>query len=414
MKFGTDGLRGRANTEIGAELALRLGNAAASTLGPRVAVAMDTRPSGPMLEAAVVAGVAAAGGRALRCGVLPTPGLSALVAELDADAGIMITASHNPARDNGLKVLARGGGKLEAAGRAALERALGEALVNATEVGGVEVVANAQERYVAAVLAAARGPGRWLTGHTVVVDTANGAATGIAGRVLAALGARVIAIGDGRGDAINAGVGAVHPEAMVAAVRSHGAAAGIALDGDADRVVLCDATGRIVDGDGILYLLGAGSSVVGTIMSNAGLERALAARGTRLVRAAVGDANVADAMRAHAASLGAEPSGHVLFADGLPTGCGLLAALRALAPDPSTLAARLADYRPTFQAHAVGPRKALDGLAAAIAELEVDGARVVARPSGTEPVVRLMVEHDDARRARSGVDTLVRLLGELP
>jgi phosphoglucosamine mutase len=247
-----------------------------------------------------------------------------------------------------------------------------------------------------------------------VLDAANGAARLHAARLLRNLGAEVHAIGEGEGDGINDGCGAVHPERMCAEVRSVGADAGLALDGDADRVVLCDGEGAVLDGDAILWLLARGPVAVGTIMSNEGLARGLAARGTTLVRVPVGDAHVARGMVEHDASIGAEPSGHVLFADGLPTGCGLLAGLRALAAGGVSLRSGMVGYAPTFQAHGKAAVAPLEPLAPAIARIEAEGGRVVARKSGTEPIVRVMVEHVDPAQARAGLDTLLGILGAEP
>ncbi|MEN9786112.1 MAG: phosphoglucosamine mutase [Pseudomonadota bacterium] len=427
VRFGTDGVRGRVGGEVHAELALALGNALAVELGARgvegpVAVAMDTRPSGPMLEAAVVAGICAAGARAVRCGVIPTAGLSHVVAAHGWGAGVMITASHNPAHDNGLKVVDARGRKADPALREALERRMAVARVHDDVPGDVVVWDEAGDEWVDAVRR--RVPrGAWLSGTRIVLDAANGAARGHAARLLGHLGAEVIAIGEGSGAAINDACGAVHPGALAAEVRRTGADAGIALDGDADRVVLCDSQGAILDGDAILWLLAGGGTVVGTVMSNDGLARGLAARGVSLVRSAVGDSHVAAAMEAHGAALGAEPSGHVLFADGLPTGCGMLAALRALAPDARGLRSRLEGYRPTRQVHATVPRGGVAGgqapppqaedprLREAMGALEARGCRIVVRPSGTEPVTRIMVEHEDEGVARAGLDTLRAILG---
>ncbi len=418
IRFGTDGVRGRVPGEMGPALALALGNAAAEyavrVLGGgavRVAVAQDSRPSGGMLEAAVIAGITAAGATAVRCGVLPTPGLSAVVAEEGWAGGVMITASHNPAHDNGLKVLDAAGRKPSDAHRRALEGLLAAPLVLATAPGDVHEFAEAGDLWLAAVRRKVPG-GAWLKGTRIVVDAANGAARGRAAQLVRNLGAEVVTIGEGSGAQINEGCGAVHPALISAAVLEHAADAGIALDGDGDRVIVCDDAGRVLDGDALLWLLADGPVAVGTIMSNEGLARGLAARGTTLLRTPVGDAHVAAAMVASGARVGAETSGHVLFADGLPTGCGLLAGLRALAGGPHRLQARLEGYAPTVQVHGKRPRQSLEVLAPTIAQLEEIGCRVVARASGTEPIVRVMVEHADAARARAGLDRLLALLGE--
>ncbi len=414
MKFGTDGIRGRANVDVTPELAMALGNALVGALGPRIGVARDTRPSGPMLAAATIAGICAAGGEAVDLGVLPTPGLSALVPLLKLDGGVIVTASHNPAADNGLKAVDATGEKLDDVARKRIEAALDAPLVHA-EPGPVTTAPDAAERYVAAVLDALPR-GRWLAGRTIVLDTANGASTGLAGRVLGALGARVIAVADGDG-AINDGCGALHPANALDAVRAHGADAGIALDGDGDRGHVLLPDGRVLDGDAMLWLCATstgapeawgGTPVVGTVMSNGGLVAALAARGIRLVRAQVGDANVAAAMEETGAQLGGEPSGHVLFADGLPTADGLLTALRALHPDPRTVPDRLVGLVPHAQLNVAVrvPPDRIQATAPVASALREEGARVVVRASGTEPVVRLMVEHIDPDVARSGLDRL--------
>jgi phosphoglucosamine mutase len=364
-----------------------------------------------MLEAAVIAGITAAGATAVRCGVLPTPGLSAVVAEEGFAGGVMITASHNPAHDNGLKVLDGAGRKPSASHRSALEALLAGPLVLVDAPGDVMDFAEAGDVWLAAVRRRLPG-GAWLKGTRIVIDAANGAARGRAAQLVRNLGAEVVAIGEGSGAQINEGCGAVHPALLSAAVREHAADAGIALDGDGDRVIVCDDAGRVLDGDALLWLLADGPVAVGTIMSNEGLARGLAARGTTLLRTPVGDAHVAAAMVASGARVGAETSGHVLFADGLPTGCGLLAGLRALAGGPHRLQARLEGYTPTVQVHGKRPRQPLDVLSPTMAQLEDAGCRVVARASGTEPIVRVMVEHADAARARAGLDRLLALLGE--
>lgn len=414
MRFGTDGVRGRAGETVTATGAMALGAAVVEALGPRVAVAGDPRPSSPMLVAAVAAGVAAAGGEAVDLGTLPSPALSWHVARFGFDAGVMVTASHNPAADNGLKVFGADGSKPDAATRAALEARLAAPRLSGPP-GRVRRDADAGAAYVEALLAAVGG-GRWLKAHTIVLDTANGASTGLAARVLGALGARVWAMGDGPGDRINDGVGALHPEALAARVVEVGADAGIALDGDGDRGALVDAHGRVLDGDALLWLAAGGAveppAVVGTVMTNLGLEHALGGLGVRLLRTAVGDAEVAEGMRRIGARLGGEPSGHLLFADGPPTADGLYACLRALRPGVRTLADRLSGYVPATQAHGTVPGGALPPgrIDAAVAGLERAGARVVVRPSGTEPVVRVMVEHVDPAVARAGLDSLLSLL----
>jgi phosphoglucosamine mutase len=300
-----------------------------------------------------------------------------------------------------------------------------EALLNVAptwseSTGGVTVERGSSLGYRVAILDALAGRegAKWLAGNRVVIDTANGAGTLHASRVLEALGAEVVAIGDGEGDRINEGCGALHPEAMVEAVRTHGAIAGIGLDGDGDRIAVCDATGRVLDGDAILWLCATdptrdvGDVVVGTVMTNGGLEEALAARGIRMVRTPVGDTHVAEEMRRIGAKLGGEPSGHILFADGLPTADGLLAGLRALHPDPATLSERLAGLTLHPQVHAavkVG-RDRIPRCEAEIASLRQAGARVIVRGSGTEPVVRVMVEYPDLQVAAAGRDRLVALL----
>lgn len=406
VKFGTDGVRGRVGEEITEELARALGWAAVQVLGRRLALARDTRPSGPSLAAAWCAGAVMAGGEVKDLGVLPTPGLSAAIPALGLDGGVMITASHNPASDNGLKALDARGHKVGPAQRAAIEAAVA-AGPPPLAAGGLERPDDAGERYIRAVLAALPH-GRWLAGRTVVVDAANGAGRGLAATVVERLGARVVRTGEGDGAAINEGCGALHPDALRAAVRSAEADVGIALDGDGDRGAVVLADGTELDGDAILWLCATGPVLVGTIMSNGGLERALAGRGIRFERAAVGDANVAERMVATGALVGGEPSGHVLFADALPTADGLVAALRAIHPDPRGVAGRLAGFTrdPQVNTSARVPGARVAAVTERVRALEAAGARVVVRASGTEPVVRVMVEHPDAKVAEEGARVL--------
>lgn len=426
--FGTDGVRGRANVDVTAELAVALGRAVTRELGRRVAIAWDPRPSSPMLVSAVAAGVASGGGTALRLGVLPTPGLGLLLQQGGYDAGVMVTASHNKASDNGLKVLEQGGEKAGAAAvrriEAGLEGRAAWARGPAPVPGLIQEEAGAVERYVAALRALVAEPAeRPLAGRRLVFDAGNGAAVAAGRMLLEGLGAEVVALGDGDGGRINEGCGALHPGAMVEAVKARRADAGIALDGDGDRVVLCTASGRVLDGDAILWVLAARSwpgavegkpVVVGTIMSNLGLEQGLKARGIQLQRTPVGDAEVLVGMRRHRALFGGEPSGHILLSGGPPGADGLYVALRVLGADPAGVDHALEGYRPSHQAHRTVPGVHTEeptlplGL---IAEIEGRGARVVIRPSGTEPVLRIMVEHLDRGVAERDAQALYEELG---
>ncbi len=397
MKFGTDGIRGRAGVEVDEALAEAVGNAVVRVLGPEVILARDTRPSGPALLAAAVRGVVAAGGHATNLGILPTPGLSSRVAA-GGSAGIMVTASHNPPEDNGLKVLGAGGGKLDAA----VLRALGAAIdTPVAAAGGTAREATAVDDYVA-VLLAALPPGRWLSGRRVLFDAASGAGAAAGEAVLRALGADVVPFG---GPAINVACGAVHPEHAARALREHSCDVGVLLDGDGDRIALLDRDGRVLDGDALLWLCRREPRMVGTVMTNLGLERALAREGIPLFRSPVGDAEVAAAMREHGAPVGGEPSGHLLFADGPPTADGLYAGLRALAAHP---ALETSGFTPSHQAHSAVRDVTLPELD--LRFIEAAGARAVVRKSGTEPVVRVMVEHEDAAVATALRDRVVAML----
>lgn len=384
MQFGTDGIRGKAGEEINADLAFRLGNAVARTIGSTVWVARDTRPSSPGLSDAVVAGVVAAGGLATSLGVLPTPGLSARLAVDPGGAGVMVTASHNPEADNGLKVLFADGRKLGSGVLAAITREI-ERPVNATG-GRSRALGDGVDRY-AGWLLDHLPPGRWLEGRRVLLDAAMGAAAGVGRQVLLSLGAEVDVF-PGRG--INDRCGSVHPQFAALALRKGGHDAALVLDGDGDRVAMVASDGRILDGDHLLWILRRGPVMVGTVMTNMGLERALAGEGIRLHRSPVGDTHVAASMADLGAPVGGEPSGHLLLVDGTPTADGLLAGLRALALSP-TLSTE--GYTPFPQAHA-----SLKDVVRTDVDTQfvVDqGGRVVVRKSGTEAVVRVMVEHPD-------------------
>ena len=414
IRFGTDGVRGAAGewpiTPAGARA---IGKAVAiwahqGGAVPQVLVARDPRESGPALEEAVVAGIIDGGARALVGGVMPTAAASCAIAAHGLAAGVVLTASHNPWSDNGLKVLVAGGSKLLRP--AALEAVFGAARPPGLSAGSAGPLPDPLAPWRAAM------PDLDLTGVTVLLDAASGAGYHAAVPVLEARGARVIRRDPApTGHNINAGTGAMHPP-TAAEVAATGADLCVCLDGDADRVVLVDPTSGVLDGDDLLWLLSQGSEgpLVGTIMSNGGLEAAL---GGRLVRAPVGDRYVAERMAESSARFGAEPSGHVLFADGMPTGDGLYSALRAMAAVAHGERARLplpvgGWTRWPQVHHAVrftGPRVPLDGLQTLDA-VRRSGQRAVVRYSGTEPKLRIMVEGmgSGAQSPRSLVDEIAR------
>ena len=423
--FGTDGIRGTANQPpMTAEIALRLGLAAGGhfTRGDhrhRVVIGKDTRLSGYMLEPALTAGFIAMGMDVTLLGPLPTPGVAMLTRSLRADLGVVISASHNPYQDNGIKLFGPDGYKLSDDIELAIEeRMRGSAedgLAAPSELGRAVRLEGARGRYIEA-LKASLPRGMSLNGLRIVIDCANGAAYGVAPKLLWELGADVIELGTSpNGFNINARCGSTHPQAMCAAVLEHGADLGIALDGDADRIVLADERGELIDGDQILAVLaqswraGAllrGGGVVGTTMSNLGLERYLSSQGLSLHRAPVGDRYVVEQMRASGHNLGGEQSGHIIMTDFATTGDGLLAGLQMLAvmrrqerpmsefgrafqPLPQRLRnCRLNGGRPLEEAEV---RSCI-----AAAEARLDGrGRMLVRPSGTEPLIRVMVEADD-------------------
>jgi phosphoglucosamine mutase len=434
--FGTDGVRGRANVDLTAELALDLAVAAAHVLGdagafeghrPVAVVGRDTRVSGEFLSAAVTAGLASAGVDVYDVGVLPTPAIAFLTDVLKADLGVVLSASHNPMPDNGIKFFARGGHKLADDVEDAVEKRLRETWTRPTgaAVGRISGYDEGAERYVEHLLGTL--PQR-LDGLKVVVDCAHGAAYSVAPEALRRAGAEVVAIGaEPDGLNINDGYGSTHLERLQAAVREHGADAGIAHDGDADRCLAIDAAGEPVDGDQILAVLALamrdagtlrGDTVVATVMSNLGFRLAMEREGLHMVATAVGDRYVLEAMKAGGFSLGGEQSGHVVLLDHATTGDGLLTALHLLARMASTGTplAELAGVMvrlPQVLVNVKGvDRGGVDGCAPlkeAVTEAEqVLGrtGRVLLRPSGTEPVVRVMVEAPSAEQAREVADRL--------
>ncbi len=428
--FGTDGVRGLANEELTPELALSLAASAARVLAahdrshrPVAVVGRDPRASGEMLEAAVVAGLTSAGADVLRLGVLPTPAVAYLVGSLEADLGVMISASHNPMPDNGIKLFAAGGHKLPDGIEDEIEAGLAAPVARPTGigVGRVKDVPDAGERYIQHLLSATPHP---LAGLRVVVDCANGASSFAAPEVYRKAGAEVIAIhADPDGVNINEHCGSNHPDALRAAVVEHGADLGIAHDGDADRCVAVDAAGELIDGDQIMAVLALAlaetgeltkNTLVATVMSNLGLHLAMRAHEINLVTTAVGDRYVLEELRASGLALGGEQSGHVVLPAFATTGDGLLTALRVMSRMAST-GKSLADLAavmhrlpqvlvnvPVADKAAVAVSAAVrDAVGAVEAELGDEG-RVLLRPSGTEQLVRVMVEapaHDTAQAA---------------
>ncbi|SDE88995.1 phosphoglucosamine mutase [Pseudonocardia oroxyli] len=435
--FGTDGVRGLANGELlTPELAVAVSASAARVLAsgkdrPAVLVGRDPRASGEMLEAAVCAGLASAGADAVRLGVLPTPAVAHLVGTLGADLGVMISASHNAMPDNGIKLFAAGGHKLPDALELEIEQGLaaGGARPTGADIGRVRDLPDALDRYLAHLLASTPTS---LAGLRVVVDCAHGAASEAAPAAYAKAGASVVALhASPDGLNINAGVGSTHMESLCEAVVRERADLGIAHDGDADRCLAVDATGRIVDGDQVMAVLAlamreAGELVedtlVATVMSNLGLRIAMSEAGITLRTTAVGDRYVLEDLREHGFSLGGEQSGHVVLPGHATTGDGLLTALRLMARMASTgrsladLASVVTVLPQVLQNVAVADKEAVaasPAVAAAVARAEAElgsTGRVLLRPSGTEQLVRVMVEaptQDTADRIATALAAVV-------
>jgi phosphoglucosamine mutase len=440
--FGTDGIRGRANTgAMTPGVAMRAGMAAGRifTRGDhrhRVVIGKDTRLSGYMIESALVAGFTAVGMDVFQFGPLPTPAVAMLTRSLRADIGVMITASHNQYQDNGIKFFGPDGRKLsdehEAQIEALMDGGLESGLATSPKLGRAKRIDDSQARYIEF---AKRTFPRALTleGMRIVLDCANGASYKVAPEALWELGAEVIPLGvTPDGFNINSGCGSTAPEAMSAKVREMRANFGIALDGDADRVVMCDENGRIIDGDQILALLakaGAangtlkGNGVVGTVMSNAGLDRYLKSLDLKLARAQVGDRYVLEQMYKGNYNIGGEQSGHIVLADFSPTGDGLIAALQVLAVlaaqgKPASEAAHLFEPMPQVLESVrflKGSPLANDRVAQCIkdGEARLNGSgRLLVRKSGTEPVIRVMAEGDDETLVRAVVSDVVSAIQE--
>jgi phosphoglucosamine mutase len=413
--FGTDGVRGRAGTELTAALATGLGTAAVQVLGrhgdarPVMIVGRDPRPSGTWLQEALVEGIVRAGGDALLAGVEPTPAIAFATVDLGASAGVVISASHNPAHDNGIKFFTGDGHKLPDAIEDEIEAALGQPpdVMAPGAVRPIEVSAAYVEHLVDAAIAP-------LEGMRIVVDCANGAASVLAPEVYRRLGAEVTPIyASPDGDNINDGCGALHPEVVAAEVVRLGADAGVSHDGDADRALFADAAGAVIDGDQVLAACAIGlheagelpgDTLVATVMSNIGLERAMTERGIRLLRTSVGDRYVLEAMERDGYVLGGEQSGHVIFRRYATTGDGLLTAVRFLSLAAATgvslgdLVGVMRRYPQVLHNVRVADKGAV-AASAQVTQAVTDAeralgaeGRVLLRPSGTEPLVRVMVE----------------------
>ena len=436
--FGTDGIRGQANQHpMTAEVALRVGLAAGKVFqrgGDRrhlVVIGKDTRLSGYMIEPALVAGFASVGMDVRLFGPLPTPAVAMMTRSMRADLGVMISASHNNFADNGIKLFGPDGYKLSDAHELQIEALmdddLQEGLAEPRGLGRVKRIDDAQARYVE-IIKATFPRNLNLSGMRVVIDCANGAAYKVAPTALYELGAEVIEVGvSPDGTNINEECGSTHPGAMANAVREYRADIGIALDGDADRLVICDERGQVVDGDQIMAIIAgawadqdrlAGGGVVATVMSNLGLERFMAARGLTLERTPVGDRSVMARMREGGFNLGGEQSGHVILSDFSTTGDGMIAALQVLAvlvaaQKPMSSLARQFEPVPQIlknvrfsSGQPLENAKVQQAIADGASSLKGSG-RVLVRASGTEPLIRVMAEGDDDRQVAKVVETIV-------
>ncbi len=438
--FGTDGVRGLANRELTAELALELAVSAAHILGevgafeghrPKAIIGQDSRASGEFLEAATIAGLASAGVDVYRVGILPTPAIAHLVAETGADLGVMISASHNPMPDNGIKFFAKGGGKLDDALEAKIEARLHEKWERPTgdAVGRVVIDESAAERYIYHLLSSLSAN---LTGIKVVVDCANGASSRVAPKTYERAGAEVIAISASpNGININDGCGSTHLENLKAKVVEVGADLGIAHDGDADRCLAVDAQGNEVDGDFIMAILASdlhargelsNKTVVGTVMSNLGFIKAMTALGIKVETTAVGDRYVLEKMLADGHILGGEQSGHIIMRNHANTGDGLLTALhlmQAMKNSGKSLAELAAvmlrfpqvliNVKDVKKDALPASKKITNAISAKSAALG-DRGRILVRASGTEALVRVMVEAESTTEAEQIANELASLV----
>ena len=445
--FGTDGVRGLANGPLTAELALRLAQATAVVLGQgrsadarraegrrlTAIVARDPRISGEFLAAAVSAGLASSGVDVYDAGVLPTPAAAFLIADKDADFGVMVSASHNPAPDNGIKIFARGGVKLPDLVEQRIESHLEGPKLQPTgaDVGRIQRLSDAEDVYVLHLLGSLPNS---LNGLHVVLDCAHGAASGVSPETFRDAGAHVTVIGaDPDGLNINDGVGSTHLDQLAAAVLEHGADLGIAHDGDADRCLAVDAAGTIIEGDQIMAILAVamkergeltGDTLVATVMSNLGLHRAMREHGITVLQTAVGDRYVLEAMNEGGFALGGEQSGHVIMSrfattgDGLLTGLHLMAEMAAKGKTLAELASVMTVFPQVLvnvkgvDRDRVNTDPVLADAVARVSEALGDTGRVLLRASGTEPLVRVMVEAADEETAHRHAGELADVVRE--
>lgn len=441
--FGTDGIRGEANQDlITVELATRLGKAAGAyfrsgTPPHRVIIAKDTRLSGYMLEPALVAGFIAAGMDVILVGPLPTPAVAFLTRSLRCDLGVMISASHNPYKDNGIKLFGPDGYKLsdtaELEIEALMDGDMAKLRVSSEKLGRAKRLDSARGRYIEC-LKSTFSKSLTLDGLKVVIDCAHGAAYQIGPTILWELGAEVISVGiDPNGTNINDGCGSTYPEMLCDKVLEHGADIGIALDGDADRLIISDEKGQIVDGDQLMALIAThlhetgelkGDGIAATQMSNMGLELYLQTLGLKLYRTDVGDRYVIQAMREKALNLGGEQSGHIILSDFSTTGDGMLAALQVLAvlarkKKPMSQIANCFEAMPQllknmrYEQGTTNPLEREDVQASISAHQQALGnhGRIFVRPSGTEPLIRVMVEGEDRLEIEQIADEIIKVMG---
>lgn len=440
--FGTDGVRGVANRELSPELAFKLGRAGAHILarggsGARIVIGKDTRISGDMLEAALVAGICSAGVDVLKVGVMPTPAIAYLTRAMKAAAGVVISASHNPVEDNGIKFFGAGGYKLSDDTEAEIEALViddcaGVPRPAGGDVGRVLVVDDAEDRYVKFACSMLNNN---LQGLKIVVDCANGAAYRVAPRIYREMGAEVTPIyNDPDGVNINSNCGSTHPEELMAAVIKAGADLGLAHDGDADRVLAVDAGGKLVDGDQIMVACAqhmkekgtlARNTIVVTVMSNLGLHLALKESGIRVLQTKVGDRYVLEELQRGGARLGGEQSGHIIFLDHNTTGDGILTALQLLSVMKESglslkeLAGRMERLPQLLENVPVSDKDLVMNspiLASAISEEEktLNGrGRILVRPSGTEPLVRVMAEGKNMSQLKDIINRLANIIMEI-